>query len=216
MTDFKRPLVVTSPTSETIVAEMGAEKHIVDDDVIVDIYISPTLVYLESEQGERPDLPVDPYMFSDEQYERFNQITYSIGKIIRLAELNLDSLIGLIETYFSANDYESVRNKNKRCRKCPEFDRESKFKALSFEQLRGILSCIVKTDSQFHGIEGLTDSSVISHFTSTYHDYIYDRDCYTHGKLFFKFPEYEPVLRVIPRGKKNILYNCLKKFFMII
>lgn len=34
-------------------------------------------------------------------------------------------------------------------------------------------------------------------------DYVYDRDCFTHGQLFFHYPEFNPILRVKPPGRKE-------------
>lgn len=71
---------------------------------LADIHISPTLVLTTKNEGDdKHDLPIDPAMFTDDKFEKFNRLTYSIGKLIRLAELNLDRLHYFVGTYFHFN-----------------------------------------------------------------------------------------------------------------
>jgi hypothetical protein len=150
----------------------------------------------KKDPDEEFPLPIDPKMLNDETYKRFNNFTYSIGKMVRVAELNLDTLIGVIGLYLHIYPLEDILKRNADCKSLEQYDIANNFNKLTFGNLRNILSCILKTDTELHTIKGLEDKDSRKNFTTVYKNYIEDRDCYTHGILFFLYPSMEPILRV--------------------
>jgi hypothetical protein len=196
--DIKRPQILDTKNSELRVEIFTPKKiYYEEDNELVDILIAPTLVLAKTNsEDEKPELPIDPKMFSDEIFTRFNNLTYSLGKMVRLAELNLDTLSNLIGLYLTKNSVEELVKRNADCKKCEKYEIEKNFNKLTFGNLKCILSCIVKTDTSLHTISELSTNEKRKNFTSIYTNYIEDRDSYTHGKLFFLYPNFEPVLRV--------------------
>jgi len=181
---------------------------------LIDILIAPIIVFLEKKDGEeKPVLPIAEEMFNQEIYEKFNRFTYSIGKLGRLAELNLDCLSDFIESYFSKNKIEEVLERNTKCRECKRYNIQENLNKLTFGNLRNILSCIVKTDEKLHIIEILNNSQKRNNFTKIYSDYILDRDYYTHGKLYFRYPDFSPILRVKNQHGKDEYFEFKKEIF---
>ena len=205
MTNFARPTEVNIDNSK-IFAELSIPRPIYNKETkkLVDIHISPVLVETELKEGEdKPILPISPDFFTDDKNEKFNRLTYSLGKINRLAESNLDRLQGFIRHYFHVNNFNDTVAKFKKCNEYAGYDISDNFSKLSFMQLRNLFSCIIKSDTTFHGIEELNSGEKRNSFTKTYADYVYDRDCYTHGQLFLHYPDFNPILRVKPPNKKE-------------
>jgi len=186
---------------------------------LVDINIAPTLFHLQEEQGKKPVLPIE-YAKRSEIYEKFNDLTYSIGKIIRLSEMVHQSLKSLVESYLFKNNLEEVFERNSKCKNLKKYDFT---KDLTFMQLKQTFSCILKTDKNFHQFEDLNDAKKREEFTQMLTNYIIDRDCYVHGTLYFFYPDYIPILKVKPPGKiehyvsinENVLRDNLAAFLMI-
>ena len=96
MKQFKHPTETPIKTSD-FKAELLHPRPLYKDidgvKTLVDLYIAPTIVLLKELKGaDDANLPFDPAMFSDAIFEKFNRITYSIGKLVRLSELNSDNL----------------------------------------------------------------------------------------------------------------------------
>ena len=225
MDTYLRPIQLDI-TEEDLKVEISMPKPIyfAGTKRLADIHISPTLVLTTKNEGDdKHDLPIDPAMFTDDKFEKFNRLTYSIGKLIRLAELNLDRLHYFVGTYFHFNSLDDFFTRNKKCEECKKYDTSNNFTKLSFGQLRNIFSCILKTETKFTNIDGLKTPEERSNLSKIYDNYIYDRDCYTHGKLFFLYPEFRPVLRVKPPNKEehfvelteDILYDNLAMYDFI-
>jgi hypothetical protein len=213
--DIKRPeLIQLSEDGMRIEISAPRDIHNKETKELVDILIAPTLV-LADEKGEdgKFPLPIDPKMFDEETYKRFNNFTYSLGKMVRLAEMNLDSLIGVIGLYIHITPVEEILKRSADCQKLADYDIENKFNKLTFGNLRNILSCIIKTDTELHQIPGLTTPEERKNFTSVYKNYIDDRDCYTHGILFFLYPSMEPILRVKTHKGDNVYVKYEKEVF---
>lgn len=209
--EIKRPEALAIDENSLRV-EISAPQKVTDNETkeLVDILIAPTLILPdERDKDQKFILPIDPNMFTEEKYKKFNNFTYSIGKMVRLAELNLDTLFGVIGLYFQIHPVEEVLKRNKDCKNLEGYEIEKNFNKLTFGNLRNILSCIVKTDPELCNIAGLTDSESRSNFTAVYNGYIEDRDRFTHGILFFKYPAFEPILRIkTPTGESQyITYN---------
>ena len=215
LNDIKRPTII-EVSEDGLRVEISAPRNIYNDKTkeLVDILIAPTLVLSDKKDGEEKfSLPVDTKMFNEETYKRFNNFTYSLGKMVRLAELNLDTLFGMIRLYINLTPIDEILKRNADCKKLKEYDIENNFNKLTFGNLRNILSCIIKTDTDLHNIAGLTTPEERKNFTSVYKNYIDDRDCYTHGILFFLYPSMEPILRVKTHKGENIYVKYEKELF---
>lgn len=175
------------------------EKEIYNNDnsQLLDVYIAPTIVHLTSKNGEKPTLPIDIGK-RDELYTKFNKLTYSIGKLIRLSELINSLLKDSLKRYLSKNSINEIVERNSKCRELKKYDFN---KDLSFMQMKQVLSCIIKTDKTLHSLEEFNTVEKRNKFTSDLDNYIYDRDCYVHGTLFFLYPNYTPILKVNPPNK---------------
>jgi hypothetical protein len=215
LNDIKRPTII-EVSEDGLRVEISAPRDIFNDETkeLVDILIAPTLVLSDKKEAdEKFPLPIDPKMFNEDTYKRFNNFTYSLGKMVRLAELNLDTLIGTVGLYIHKTPEEEILKRNADCQKLKDYDIENNFNKLTFGNLRNILSCIIKTDTELHNIPGLTTPEERKNFTSVYKNYIDDRDCYTHGILFFLYPTMEPILRVKTHKGDNIYVKYEKDVF---
>ena len=75
-----------------------------------DILIAPTL-YVQG--NNQTDVQLSPEMCSQSIFEGFNGYTYSLGKLNRLAEINLDKLISFLQIYFSLEGSKDILEKIK-------------------------------------------------------------------------------------------------------
>jgi len=202
---YLRPIELDM-TDRNITAEFVMSDPVFDHEKkkLLDVNIAPSLIFTIQEPGKSvPTLPIDPAMIDKDKFELFNHFTYRIGKMIRLAELNLDKLQDFISLYFSVNDYETVCNINKKCRELLKHNPKNNFKDLTFGELRNVFSCILKTEERFSEVSELETPEKRNNFSKLYADYIVDRDSYTHGKLFFLYPEFRAVLRIKPPGREE-------------
>jgi hypothetical protein len=198
LADIRRPEILALH-EEGLRVEISSPRDIYDKEKneLIDILIAPTLVLSdEKDADEKFPLPIDPKMFNEDTYKRFNNFTYSIGKMVRLAELNLDTLIGVVGLYLHIYPLDEILKRNADCKELEKYDIANNFNKLTFGNLRNILSCLIKTDPELHKIKGLEDKDSRKNFTTVYKNYIEDRDFYTHGILFFLYPSMEPILRV--------------------
>lgn len=182
-------------------AEISLPKTKYLGDQLADIYIAPTIVKLESKEvGAKALLTIDQKMFTDEIYNKFNHLTYSIGKLNRLAELIYDKLKRTISLYLAVTKMEDITARNK---KCSEIEKYNFDKDLTFGELRNVFSCIIKTDKEFEQFLELDSGEKRNKFSKLFDDYIIDRDCYTHGILSFLYPDFEPILKVKPPNSEE-------------
>jgi hypothetical protein len=195
---MKRPIEIAL-TKNDFKAVISLKKEIFNGDRLVDIYIAPTIVHLVSENNEKPILPIDLDK-RESLYKQFNQLTYSIGKLIRLAELSNYAIKDFVNLYLSKNNIDEITNRNSKCRELKKYQFDGD---LTFMQLKQVFSCIVKTDKCFDSVEELISGEKRNIFTKQFDEYIYDRDCYVHGTLYFFYPEYIPILKVKPPNKKE-------------
>lgn len=216
LTNIKRPEALVINSSDLNVELSTYQKiHYEEDDELVDIFIAPTLVISQEDSNDgKFDLPIDSKMFGREVYEKFNNLTYSLGKMVRLAEYNADRLSKLIEQYFSIHPSDEVLNRNSDCRKCLQYGVEENFGKLTFGNLKSILSCIVKTDTSLHSVPELDTTEKRKEFTKIYHNYIEDRDRFTHGILFFLYPYLIPILRVKTAESEDQYITYSKEVFL--
>ena len=100
--------------------ELSSSQNVKDQETgeLIDILIAPKLV-VSNKPGEdgKHELPVDPKMFTNERLKLFNNLTYSLGKMVRLAELNLDTLSDVIQLCLQRNTNEEIIARNADCKK---------------------------------------------------------------------------------------------------
>ncbi|WP_299679674.1 hypothetical protein [uncultured Dokdonia sp.] len=190
-------------------AEISLPKTLYAEEQLVDIHIAPTIVKLEStNDGKKQVLPFDEKMFTDDIYKKFNRLTYSIGKLNRLAELIYDKLKRTISLYLAVNELEELTERNKKCKDLKKYNLK---KDLTFGELRNVFSCIIKTDSEFEQFSELDSGEKRNKFSKLFDNYIVDRDCYTHGILSFLYPEFEPILKVKPPNSEEHYVGLTEK-----
>ncbi len=205
--EIQRPLKLSTKEQFTEIEAPYLEARQTEDDALIDLLISPFL--LTGENADASQITGFDEETAHHCYQAFNQMTYSVGKMVRLAELNRDHLGRFIHRYFQQHDPCEVADRNADCRKLNPNKMKEGTLQLTFANLRNILSCIVKTDERFHDLAGLQMPEHRSNFTKVYQNYITDRDRYTHGILFFKYPSLEPLLRV--RSGKKLRYITLNE-----
>jgi len=200
---------------KTLKVECFTQFKVYSKDEFADILIFPTLVLAKKDQQDSKfPLPVDEKMFTKELGFKFNGYTYGIGKIVRLAEINSDHLHNFITDYFFKNDIKDFYQRNANCAKVREYKIEEKSAHLTFGNLKNILRLIIKTDAAFYEIEELNDSNKRSNFRKTYDNYVVDRDRFTHGKLFFLYPDFNPILRIKEKDGKDCYINYSQEIFL--
>lgn len=170
MINFTRPTEYNIDNSK-VFAEMSVPRLVTNKETgrLIDIHISPVLIETEPKaDGSLPTLPISTEIFNDDKYKKFNDLTYSIGKLNRLAESNLDRLQNFISYYFHNKDYKEFVTANKKCNDQINYEVTDNFSKLSFMQLKNLLSCIIKSDTQFHQILDLDNGEKRNYFTKTY------------------------------------------------
>jgi len=209
-----RPEILTVD-EETLMVEFFTHRKVYSNDEFTDILIFPTLILTKKkEQDGKFSLPVDEKMFTKELGLAFNGYTYGVGKIVRLAEINNDNLHNFIKDYFHKNDLEAFYKRNADCAKIQKYKIEEKVEFLTTGNLKNIMRLIIKTDTSFHKIEELNDPNKRKHFRQTYENYVVDRDRFTHGKLYFLHPDFNPVLRIRENDGKSYYVNYSKEIFL--
>lgn len=217
--NISRPVKRTIEKTDinVLTASFFTKRDVVNEkNEFIDTLIFPTIQFLKKKDNQQKfNLLIDENFFTKELGLKFNNYTYGIGKIVRLAEINNDRLSSFIKNYFDLNDLEQFYSRNAECKKLSEFEiAKKKINNLTFGNLVNILRNIVKTDNCFHSIEGLSSKSKRKKFRKIYVDYVEDRDCFTHGILFFEYPGFEPVLRVKSKNGEEFFINYSKEIFL--
>ena len=219
---FKKNLVnIIRPTeveieNETLIAEFFTKRNVVNaENELTDTLIFPTISFLKRKSElEKFPLLMDEKMFSKELGLKFNGYTYGIGKIVRLAEINNDKLQKFITKYFQNNLLEEFFAKSADCEKMRVYKIEEKLNTLTYGNLVNILRNIIKVDDSFNTISVLSTNKKRKDFRTRYVEYVKDRDAFTHGLLYFKYPEFEPILRIKNTTGKSYYINYSKEIFI--
>lgn len=195
------------------------------NDEIVDIgAVNYLQILIEGDNG-KVQMPIYEDMvkriYTDEEWKKFNNYIYGLGKMNRLSEEIFDQLKKVIKGYLVNNKLEEILDKNSDCRKNKNY-LEKEFHRLTFNELKNILSCILKTDDDFNVIEGVKNKNEVKNFSKIFQDYILNRDYYTHGKLYILYPDEKPILKIQEREnekyieyKKEDFINNLKVFMYL-
>jgi len=161
--------------------------------------LSILIVRKKEEKGETIYFPEISKEESEKVFSKFEITSNKIGKLNRLAELTYIDIKKVIKLYLELFDLEKVLNRNAKCRSLSSYNFE---KDLSFAESRNLLSCILKTDLDYQKSINLSKDQ-LKYFTKLFDGYIIDRDCYTHGELFFLHPHFDPLLRVTPPNSEE-------------
>lgn len=135
-------------------------------------------------------------------FEKFDQYSTRIGKIIRLSEIINYDLETTIRIYLQKNKLKDVVNRNSKCKELSNYENTYDF---DFTKFKKLLSCIINSDPKFKVIEKLNSKEKIKIFTKTLHSYIVDRNYYTHGYLFIRIPSYEPLLSIVYQNSDHFI-----------
>jgi hypothetical protein len=207
---------ITNIDKAFVVIQKGDEQ----ENDFQDIKIAPVIVLLNSE-NETPQLDIDK-MVDGTIYEKYDDITYKIGKAVRISELINDELQRCIQSYDNKIGISNLINRSAKGRELGKYDFS---KLLTFMQLKQTLSCIVKTEEKIWQLEDLNTSEKRNHLTKTLTNFIFNRDFLVHGTLHFLYPEFKPILKISDHNKNHkyfifkdelikktiIDYNYLKK-----
>lgn len=185
---------ITNTDKAFVVIQKGDEEK----NNFQDIKIAPVIVLLNSEKGT-PQLNIDK-MIDGTIYEKYNDITYRIGKAVRISELINDELQRCIQSYDNKIGMTNLINRNAKCRELGKYDFS---KLLTFMQLKQTLSCIIKTEEKIWQFEDFNTSEKRNHFTKTLTNFIFNRDFLVHGTLHFLYPEFEPILKISDHNKNQ-------------
>lgn len=199
-----------------LTASFFTKRDIVNDkDEFIDTLIFPTIQFIEKgNEDEKFNLAVDEKSFTKELGLKFNGYTYGIGKIVRLSEINSNKLSSFIMNYFMTKDIEEFYKRNSDCEKLREYQIKENINILTFGNMVNILRNIVKTDTCFHSLKNLSTKDKRKAFRKTFVDYVKDRDCFTHGILFFEYPSFEPILKVKDKDGNDYYINYSKEIFL--
>lgn len=214
MREQKRPEQITIPKGEITSEIFFSQKYYDQEGELIDVLVFPTIQVLAKVDAPKFEMLIDEKMFTKELGFKFNNFTYSIGKLVRLAELNNDSLRKFTDDYFKINDIEDFYSRNSKCEALRFMEIENKLPSLTFGNLVNILRNIIKSDCQFHKIESLNTDIKRKKFRKIYSDYVIDRDYFTHGVLFFQYPKFNPILRIKNNKGKYEYVTYSKEIFL--
>ncbi|MUV03460.1 hypothetical protein GN157_07040 [Flavobacterium rakeshii] len=129
-------------------------------------------------------------------HERFDMISFGLGKIIRLAEIINYELSTAIFIYSkNKHDIESLCKLSKDCREI--FGEKKTFKGFTFAKFAFLMSAILKMDSDFYRITDLNTKEKRKTFTKTLNYFIEDRNYFAHGHLELIGDNLRPHLQVV-------------------
>ncbi len=163
-----------------------------------DIKIAPVIV-LQNPELEVPKINIDK-MLNGTIYEKYDDITYRIGKAVRISELINDQLQSCIQLYNNKIGITNLMNRNAKCRELIKYDFS---KLLTFMQMKQTLSCIIKTEKKIWQIEDLHTPERRNQFTKTLTNFVFNRDFLVHGTLHFLYPEFTPILKISDHNKNH-------------
>ncbi|MXV53321.1 hypothetical protein GS399_20340 [Pedobacter sp. HMF7647] len=164
---YKRPVIVTKPSSGLIIKVMNTVW-------LKEVISGVTIPYEMScfrEINTPIDKPIQSYIAEQKLVDEHNvkQASFIMLKLhcVRVAELLKQKLLSFLIFYY--RDDSTITKEY--------------LIGLDFMNLRNILSKIVKSSASFSDIPTLGSKHIIKLFTKTFHNFIEDRNIYTHGTL---------------------------------
>lgn len=173
----------------------------------LDIQVLSILIVVEKKEETYFPFPTEEE--SEKFFSQFDTINSKIGKANRLSEKIYAETKKIIRLYFQINDLDKVVERNSKCRNLKKYNFK---KDLTFMESRNVLSCILKTDIGFKESINLTTQQT-NYYTKLFSNYIIDRDCFTHGELFFVYPNTKSILRVKPPAEEEHYIEIEKETF---
>lgn len=103
VSEISRPVKVN--IENWLNGEISTYKDVVytDTNELVDIFLLSLLFTTEKKSensSNKLEIDFNPFI-AEESYTRFNNLTYSLGKLLRLSELIYDKLRGVLKNYLS-------------------------------------------------------------------------------------------------------------------
>ncbi|RDI13110.1 hypothetical protein [Flavobacterium sp. AG291] len=192
-------------------------KNFKEDD-INKFHTSTIILKLKTKENDFTRIHYDYTDEFDFLYDRFNNITYALGKTIRLAEIINYELSTAIFIY-TKNKYniDSLCSLSKECERI--FAEDKTFKGFSFAKFAFLLSAILKIDADFYKIEELNTREKRKLFTKTLNYFIEERNYFAHGHLELIGEKPDAYLKVVHQNKdyyiklsQKLLNEYLKTF----
>lgn len=210
-----RPVEIKIYNTDIVSELFYSKKVYTSNNDLLDVLVFPTIQILTwKDISEKFEMKIDEKMFSKELGLKFNHFTYSIGKLVRLAELTNDNLRKFIEKYFLNVDLEDFYSKNSSCEKLRFLKIDSKEAHLTFGNLVNILRNIIKSDERFYNIKDLSTNKKRKKYRKIFIDFVEDRDYFTHGVLFFLYPKFDPIIRIRTNQRKDRYLSYSKDIFL--
>ncbi len=197
--DIKRPKILEISNSEVnIETFIRHDIYEMESNELADILMVPLLFTKATDIIEgTPAVFFNPASLNNDFWEMSRAVLNRVGKLIRLGEFINGDLSETIKKYLLKYSINEISNRNSDCKKCLIYDVDNNFHKLTFGNLKNILSCIIKTNADLHVIEKLNTKEKRNNFTAIFTNYIYDRDRYVHGHLFFHYDgKMLPILKV--------------------
>lgn len=157
----------------------------------VDIAYINYLQILEQGENGKYQLPIYEEFLHDDGWKKFNNFTYSLGKMNRLSEGIYDKTKKAINSYSLKQIKSDPKYKEKQN---PNFSLSQK-----------ILDSILETNKYFDIIKGIENKDNKENFSKIFKEYIKRRNYYTHGILYFLYPSKEPILKIVKKNKETYI-----------
>lgn len=177
--------------SSKITASIHSSNTLIDNNnKEVDIAYINYLQILEQGENGKYQLPIYEEFLHD-GWKKFNNFTYSLGKMNRLSEGIYDKTKKVINSYSlkqikSDPKYKEKQNPN-------------------FSLSQRILDSILETNKYFDIIKDIENKDNKKNFSKIFKEYIKRRNYYTHGILYFLYPSKEPILKIVKKNKETYI-----------
>lgn len=179
--------------SSKIIASIHSSNTLIDNNnKEVDIAYINYLQILEQGENGKYQLPIYEEFLHDDGWKKFNNFTYSLGKINRLSEGIYDKTKRAINICYSLKQIKS--NPKYKEKQNPDFSLSQK-----------ILDSILENNKDFDIIRGIENNDDKKNFSKIFKEYIKRRNYYTHGILYFLYPSKEPILRIVKNNKETYI-----------
>lgn len=178
--------------SSKITASIHSSNTLIDNNnKEVDIAYINYLQILEQGENGKYQLPIYEEFLHDDGWKKFNNFTYSLGKMNRLSEGIYDKTKKAINSYSLKQIKSDPKYKEKQN---PNFSLSQK-----------ILDSILETNKYFDIIKGIENKDNKENFSKIFKEYIKRRNYYTHGILYFLYPSKEPILKIVKKNKETYI-----------
>ena len=175
-------IIANFHSANTLIGSNGEE---------VDIAYVNYLQILEQGKNGKYEFPIYEEFLHDDGWKKFNNFTYSLGKMNRLSEGIYDKTKKAINSYSLKQIKSDPKYKEKQN---PNFSLSQK-----------ILDSILETNKYFDIIKGIENKDNKENFSKIFKEYIKRRNYYTHGILYFLYPSKEPILKIVKKNKETYI-----------